>query len=97
MDTRISQPVVYASPSVSLATRKLSETRGATSSLSDYWPGEDPQRPVLEQQGLALHGQSGGPTFNKDGNLIGVVDESTSKHTIWSTPVTAEMIDDLKR
>lgn len=88
---------VYASPSVSLGTRKLRDTHGETSSPSDYWTGEDPERPVLELEGLALHGDSGGPTFNKDGNLIGVVDESTSNYTIWSTPVTTEMIDDLMR
>ncbi len=88
---------VYASPSKYLATRKLSDTRGEISFPSDYWPGEDPERPVLEFEGLALPGDSGGPTFNKDGELIGVVDESTSNYTIWSTPITEETIDGLMK
>lgn len=85
---------LYASPSKFHAARKLSDL-GDKSLPKEYWPGEDPNRPVLEFEGLALPGNSGGPTFDKDGNLIGVVDESTLNYTIWSTPVTEDIINNM--
>lgn len=84
---------LYASPGQFLATRKRSEIGAQTVALSDFFPGEDTERPLIELKGLALPGDSGGPTFNTNGELIGVVDRSTLNYTFWSTPVTEEMID----
>ncbi|MBS1955137.1 MAG: trypsin-like peptidase domain-containing protein [Cyanobacteria bacterium SZAS-4] len=85
---------LYVSPSKFHAARQLSDL-GDMSLPKEYFPGEDPDRTMLEFEGLALPGNSGGPTFDKDGNLIGVVDESTLNYTTWSTPVTEDIINNM--
>ncbi|MBI2810731.1 MAG: trypsin-like peptidase domain-containing protein [Candidatus Melainabacteria bacterium] len=97
---------VYASPSVSKGKNQLIyEFASSTkipghpwlSEFSEVVAGEDTGRMVIESNGQIYAGNSGGPTFNRDGELVGVANRVKQGKFSLSTPVTTATIDELKR
>lgn len=83
---------VYASPAESQGPVSLKTILGNKPSKHDYTKGEDFNRTLMRVDGLSVPGDSGGPTFDKDGNLMGIVDRADSWSEADITPVDQAMI-----
>jgi len=97
---------VYASPGKSLGANQLINTFGEVSNIpghpyvsqfSEVVRGEDTGRPVIEQNAQVYQGNSGGPTFNKAGELVGVLSRTKGPAHSLTTPVTASTIEALRK
>jgi len=98
---------VYASPGVSNGNQQqLIYEFGNTTSMKDHpWvgqfsavvKGEDTGRAVIEQSAQIYPGNSGGPTFNKAGELVGVANRTKGDTLSLTTPVTKATLEELKK
>jgi S1-C subfamily serine protease len=97
---------VYASPGVFKSKSALINNFGEPTKMRDHpWvsyfspivKGEDTGRPVIEQEAQVYGGMSGGPTFNKRDEVVGVTSRTKGSSHALTTPVTQETIRELKK
>jgi S1-C subfamily serine protease len=97
---------VYASPGVSEGKSALINNFGEATKMKDHpyvsyfspvVRGEDTGRPVIGQEAQVYGGMSGGPTFNKSGEVVGVTSRTKGTTHALTTPVTTETIKELKK
>lgn len=97
---------VYASPGKSKGTNQLINTFGDFSNIpghpylsqfSEVVRGENTGRTVIEQNAQVYQGNSGGPTFNGAGELVGVLSRTKGPSHSLTTPVTASTIEALRK
>lgn len=67
------------------------------SQFSQVVAGEDTGRFVIKSNAQIYGGNSGGPTFNRAGELVGVANRVKEGNNSLSTPVTAATIEELKK
>lgn len=97
---------VYASPGVSAGKKELIYTFGNSTSMPDHpWvgqfsqviAGENTGRMVVQTDAQIYAGNSGGPTFNRAGELVGVANRVREGVFALTTPVTTATIAELKK
>lgn len=97
---------VYASPGVSKGQNQLIYEFGSATSMPDHpyvsrfsevVRGEDTGRLVIQTDAQIYGGNSGGPMFNKAGELVGVASRSKEGVFALTTPVTAATLKELKK
>ncbi len=97
---------IYASPGVSAGKKQLIYEFGNTTSMRDHpWVsqfsevvrGEDTGRMIIQNDGQIYAGNSGGPTFNKAGEFVGVANRVREGSFSLITPVTQATIAELKK
>ncbi|MBS1954167.1 MAG: trypsin-like peptidase domain-containing protein [Cyanobacteria bacterium SZAS-4] len=97
---------VYASPGISEGKKQLIYEFGNSTSdpahpyvsqFSEVLRGEDTGRMVIRNDAQIYGGNSGGPTFNKAGELVGVANRVREGQFSLITPVTSATITKLKK
>lgn len=97
---------VYASPGVSSGKDQLIYKFGHSTTMPDHpylsqfsevIRGEDTGRMVIQNDAQIYAGNSGGPTFNRAGELAGVANRVKEGQFALITPVTAATITELKK